>query len=454
MLFRSKVTPSGLADITLAYAGPLNDSKLAKISVAANLKQVSLTGEKIPGPITDMTGKITYSPKGVSWQNLRGTFQGTTYTLNGRIDDLKEPTIETSIDSTDLNVTAAVKSREGIYKILSLKGTYFDSSFDVKGNYIPGEGNPEANLSGHINLRLENLTTLIPSIKKSIGSSKPAGAVALDATFNGKLKDWRNSQITVSGESQAVSLYGFKLNDVSLEFKHGKNPTSQLDIAAQFYNGPLHLTSFIDPRRKDLPMTLAANLTDTNLEQLAKDIKAKGKTEELKGNLAINLNLEGPLTETAKWRGQGSAAITDGNIFKFNLLKGIWRTMLIPEFEDIMFTHARTNFEIRSKRLVTRDLVLSSSAVDLSAVGWIDFDQNVNMNVNPQFKELTILQSASLKKGPTAILAQAQDYINIKISGTLQKPSYNVSTQPVKVLEKTTGSIIEGVTGIFEDIIN
>lgn len=454
LLEKYQVTPAGTADLTIRYSGPLNNAKTAAIAVAADLRGASLAGKPIPNPITNISGKVNYSGRGVSWKNLTGTFKDTVYTLSGQVENFQEPLIETDIRSSQLNLTAAIQAREGIYKIQSLKGTYLNSDFNIKGSYHPAEGNAEVNLSGRIDLRLEDLTSLLPQYKKNIESYKPAGRIAIDAELTGKIKNWRNWQLTAAGSGESMTINGYQLRDVTLELQHGQQPTSRLDINAKFYNGPLYITMFVDPRRDDLAMTLAANLKNSDLEQLAKDVPSKSKAAEFKGSLAVDLSLEGPLTQTARWQGRGSAAIEDGQIFKFNLLKGIWRTMLIPEFEEIMFTHARTNFEIRKKRVVTRDLVLSSAAVDLSAAGWVDFDQNVNLNVNPHFKELTILQSASLKKGPTALLAQAQEYINIKISGTLKKPSYNVNTQPVKVLEKTTGSIIDGVQGIFEDIIN
>lgn len=457
-LDKYKLSPSGRAELKLRYKGAIDSPKLAHVKFSADLKEAALTGEKLPGPITHISGKINYSSQGVSWERLKGIFKNKSYTLNGQWIGDENPFIETTIEGPQLNLATKIQSqKDGVYKILSFKGLYDGSSFDVKGNFNLAGGAPDVNLSVQGNLDLKNLALLIPNFQKKIESYKPTGTLALNASLIGKLKDWRQCQMTADGSSQAITANGFRFKDVSLKLEHGKFPTSQLDIAAVFYNGQLQVTSFIDPRKNDLPLSLAANLKDTDLSVLAADINTKGKNIKetaLKGNLALDFTLDGPLTRAEKWKGRGSAAITDGQIFKFNLLKGIWRTLLIPEFEDIIFTHARTNFEIQNKRLITHDFILSSSAADLSATGWVDFDQNLNLNVSPSFKELTILRSASLKKGPTALLAQAQGYINIKISGTLKKPNYSVSTQPVKAIEKTTGALIEGVQGILEDIIN
>jgi hypothetical protein len=451
-LAKYQLSPTGAADLKLRYNGPMNDSKSAHIKFTADLKNAALSGEKLSSPITHINGLVNYSSQNISWENLSGSFKDQKYTLNGQWITGDSPFIETTVESPDVNFATKIQSK-GLdsYKILTFKGQYFGSSFDMKGNFNLTEGNPVVNLSSHIDLNLKSLSAFFPKIQ----SYKPLGTIALDANLIGNVKDWRRCQMNATGSSKSISLNGFTFNDLSLKLEHGRFPTSQIDIAALFYNGQLQITSFIDPQKNDIPLNVSGTLKNTDLALFAQDLN-KGKTKEvnLKGGLLLDFSWEGPLARADKWKGHGSAAINDGQIFKFNLLKGIWRTLLIPELENVVFTQAHTNFEIRNKRLITNDLTLNSSSVDLSAKGWVDFDQNINMNVSPNFKELAILQSSSLKKGPTALLAKAQEYIDIKISGTLKKPDYSVSTQPVKALEKTTGSLIEGVQGVLEDIIN
>src|SRR5204863_4006249 len=73
ILEKYKITPGGVADLTLSYIGRLDPPNLAKISVEANLKDASLKSEKIPEPITNISGKVSYSSQGATWQKLKGT---------------------------------------------------------------------------------------------------------------------------------------------------------------------------------------------------------------------------------------------------------------------------------------------------------------------------------------------------------------------------------------------
>ena len=131
----------------------------------------------------------------------------------------------------------------------------------------------------------------------------------------------------------------------------------------------------------------------------------------------------------------------------------MWSALLIPEYENIIFTDGLMNFEIKDSKILTKDLLLKSKEVELVGNGWADFNSNIDLLITPEFKELAILQSKSLKKGPTAILAQAEGYVNIKITGTLDNPQYKVTTSPTRVIKKATGALVEGLQGIFEEII-
>ena len=97
---------------------------------------------------------------------------------------------------------------------------------------------------------------------------------------------------------------------------------------------------------------------------------------------------------------------------------------------------------------------MQSKPVDLVGGGWINFDRGINFVVRPNFRESEVLGSPSLKQVPTAILTQlVQDNVAIKISGSLNQPKYEKTILPIKILQNTTSSILEGLQGIFENHI-
>jgi len=144
--------------------------------------------------------------------------------------------------------------------------------------------------------------------------------------------------------------------------------------------------------------------------------------------------------------------IRDGHLWKINFLEGIGQALFIPEFKDAVFTDAQATFTVQDRRITSDDIFLQGKLADLSGEGWIDFDKNIRFLIIPSFKETEILKSRSMKKGPTVFLSQAEGYLNILISGTLDHPTYSVDTLPTKVIKKATDSLFQGVQGIFDEI--
>ena len=188
-------------------------------------------------------------------------------------------------------------------------------------------------------------------------------------------------------------------------------------------------------------------ITNLDLAQLRKDKKMKN--DRLAGNLSLLTNIHGPLLNLNALTGDGTLSITEGYLYEWNLLKGIFSLLLIPELNDIVFTEALADFSIREGRIHTRNAELSSTIVKLRTEGWIDFSRNINLNISPQFSEIGILQSESLKKGPTALLTHI---INIQCAGSIDKPRCSVDKSLPRILENTTGIITDGIKGVLDEI--
>ncbi|MCK5083390.1 MAG: hypothetical protein KAR31_10825, partial [Candidatus Omnitrophica bacterium] len=149
----------------------------------------------------------------------------------------------------------------------------------------------------------------------------------------------------------------------------------------------------------------------------------------------------------------GSLNITDGHLWQWNILDGMSKVLFIPEFKNFVFTEARSDFTIGGRRILTKNAQMTSKSATLDGKGWIDFGQNLNFNIKPTFSRLAILQSESLKKGITSILTQTDGYLNISLTGTLEKPKFRVEKNPIKIIEGAIGDTTSTLKGVLEGII-
>jgi len=358
------------------------------------------------------------------------------------------------LSTEGIQLSTRVKILGNIFDVLDFKGTFYDTTLSANGRITLDEkgGLPKITLSTKGELELTNLNKISPALAEKLEPLHLRGIVDFNAEFNGKPDKWQLSLLKLSAQSRIVSLLGYNFKNVTAVVNHGEQNLSRLNLTASLAEGELVADLLLDPRENDLPIQLTANLTDANLAQMGRD--AQWQAKEITGLLRAQLALNGPLLKTDLIKGQGNFKISDGKLWKFNFLKGLWRVLLIPELENIVFTDASASFTVHDNKLFTQDLIFKSQPLDLAGKGWLDINRNTNLVITPHFRETEILGSQSvLRKGPSAILSQADGYLNIRITGNLSKLDYKLETLPGKVLGSTTGSLLEGVQGILENIL-
>ena len=181
--------------------------------------------------------------------------------------------------------------------------------------------------------------------------------------------------------------------------------------------------------------------------------KKENENEHIAGILFLTSDIAGTLQSPESITGNGSFKITDGHIWQWNILSGISKILLIPEFKTLVFTDAHGDFKIADKHIITENTKLIGNAAALSAKGWIDFEKNLNFDITPTFSELAILQSESLKKRATSILTQTEGYLNIKLTGTLDNPQHRVEKFPIKIIEETLGTTTKTLKEVIGSVI-
>lgn len=448
--------PSGKAEIRLKYSGSLKPFLSQGMTLKAVFKDASVQGRHFPdvikGNIAGIYGTLEWKDNNLFWQDLQGTVNAVEYVSSGTLRDLSRPAIQAQLSSTQGQLSLKVDSDGKAYKIHEMTGRTENSTIDLKGMVRADPGSSfYMDLSGNSNLDLSDLRALSPKLRKIINRYKLVGKIRLDAAFRGQTHAWDKGVMTLRASSPQILVSGYRINDVSVRLNQGTTLLGNLNITGNIYDGTLSISSVFDTRKPDVPFQLVTRLKGTRLERLKQDTTMK-KTE-LSGQADFDLDLRGDLKNSKTFQGNAAVIIKDGSLSRLNFLEGLGWLLFIPELEDALFTDAQAHFAIRDERISTGDLFVAGKMADLYGKGWIDFDHQINLEITPKFKMTEIAQSHSLRKYPSAILAQTEGYLVIQYTGSLEQPKRVTKTSFGKVIQKATGGIIEGVQGIFEEII-
>lgn len=451
---KTNITAAGTAAVEAFYLGAIQSPAAADIRINARPRGAAITSPKIPPPegsltagsITDISGEIDYRKDLVVCKDLRGSYQKKSYTLNGRLADFSRPVVDIEVASADLSAAAQIKILNQAFQIIFLTGKYFNSAVDVKGDvHLREGGEPDLDIRGTFALSLEDLHAFSPALKDRFPQLQPVGTISGEGLFKGKPENWRDWDLTFTARAPTVSLNGFYLDEVDIQYEQRDRHVSKCNLTGRVYNGSLNITSSADLAPEDAVAQFTGSLEALDLAALRKsDLAFAAKNKFLAGRLSALVHLNGVLKDPPRWKGGGTAAVADGHLWHWNILDGILSMLLIQEFKEVIFTDGQADFTVADGKISTADAAINSESISLKGQGWIDFAGNIDFDIAPAFGELAAIESPSLKKVPSLLLAQGGDYVAVRLTGTLRNPRYKVQTLPFKVLEKTTDILKEG----------
>jgi len=443
-----KVNITGQADIEATYKGPAHKPSSATITATAKISGTTIAHEKLLSDITDISGQLDYKNDHLAWSGLNANFKDKLYILNGQMANFSRPVIDTKIISDDINLTTQIKILRQAFQLTLLTGDYLNTNFDLKGDvHLFEDAAADIDLRGKVVLNLKDIGHFIPRFKNKAEQLKPTGIITGEGIFRGKLNNWREWKVSLNAVSDEIIVLNYPFQDVSINFEQRDMHVSKFNILSTVFGGGLKVNSSVDLRDDQSLFTSIISLENLDLKQLRKDRNLENRY--LAGNLTMMANLQGIFEKWRQLTGEGSLNITEGSLWQWNALKGISGIFLIPEFKNMVFTEAEGNFKIHDQKFHTDNARMTSKTTTLNGKGWIDFNQNLNFNITPNFSKISIFQSDSLKKGPTSILTQTNGYLNIKLTGTLGNPKINVEKFPIKIIEETIG----GTAGTLKEVI-
>jgi AsmA protein len=250
-------------------------------------------------------------------------------------------------------------------------------------------------------------------------------------------------EITVRGtlevaEAKAMNL---KLTQATarLDVKNGE---AQLhDVAAKLYGGTLAGDVTAGLVEAGPPYALAAKIQGVDFNALASDF-SKDLAGMIYGTLETSMDVKGRGLDdqglSKNLTGRSTLALRNGKLTSFGFLKQLAEVLAAAGGRGIgkdetPFDSLTGTFDIGQGRAATQDLKLDSTDLDISGKGSVGLDQSLAMDVgvvlSPGVSADMVAKTPNLAALKTA---KGQLALDVKVGGTLQKPSIGLDPKMVK----------------------
>ncbi len=407
---------------------------------ALKIKEANLKLDKQNSPVENIVSSIEFSRQGLSWKDTVFKYQGISYQSSGRLSDFKAPSVNLKLYSEGLSLAADFNLSGKKIKVNQLKGKYLDSQFSASGNIDNSDSaNPQVDLGGNINFELSSLGKLLDKQYPAITSMRLAGQMEAQFNLSGNPYNFKNCYLQAKLASSNFSLYGLNAQSLTLDFLLDQKLVRIPALSIIFYDGLIEGSGALNLDTADLPYQLELKAGGIKLEKLKADTASKNK--KISGTLLGGLKLSGYANDINKLEGSGRFSILEGDLWEFNLLKGLGKLLFTKDLGSIKFSECTSDFLVKDKFVYTDNLKLKSNIVDFSGPLKIGFNGSLEGALDVEILSELVPVSGTFKDITTAIIGQAGKFASIKLSGTLKEPKYS--------FKPAVTNIIKGLTDVL-----
>jgi uncharacterized protein involved in outer membrane biogenesis len=441
------LTIKGSAAVEISFSGPLAQAQEGTIIASAKLTDAAVESKKLNQNASSINGLVEYKSPVLSWKDLSVNYQGKTWLSHGSLQDFLTPIVSATIQTDNLTADIEAKKKDDKIQLTSLSGNYFESTYELIGDiFLPTGRPPTIDMNGEFKLSLRDLPKMLPSEQaKQIEALKLAGILKIKTRVKGAPQDWQNLTSTTSVETPAFYMMGYQIADLAVNAKQKDGEVNPLTVSGKLYGGDLNATTTISLKEKKFPFTTGARLENTDLELLKKDTPLK--QQQLSGLVNMTADLKGDLLDIRNMQGTATLKIVNGYLWSLEILSKVL-SILSSTFQggDVIITDADATFKITDQKVMTDNLTLRSATVTLVAEGWVDLDQNIEMNISPRIEPKTTDGTIN----PLMMINPTDGLVNIRVYNTLSAPKFEHNISAPKMIKKTLQNTVGSLLKMFE----
>jgi len=429
----------GKAKLSLEIKAALSSVEPPKINGSLDILNATAKLDKINSSIEEIAGRIEFSPLDLKWLDLHFKYSGIIYKTNGVLIDFKAPHIQLNLSSTDLSLQSKCTINDKLVNLSEFSGRYFNSNFSLTGEINTTDfSNLDANISGALEINLQDSKEILKKFKDQLEQIKPAGIINTKFTINGNINKIKSCLVQAKLSSPSISFYGLQSGEFLLDYSQIEGIADIPLIYLSLYDGTIKASAKMNLNSDNLPYWVSADIQDVKLEKLKLDTGAREK--DIAGTVQAEVKINGFSGYLSKLSGAGKIIITDGRLWQLNFFKGMGRLLFIKDFANVVFSEGSCGFVIQDKSIFSDNLKLKSNLVGLSGVVKISFDSSIDATLNVEVSEDFPL-TGTIKDVTTAIIGQARRFGVIKVSGTLKEPKYKFETAVTDIIKGLKDSI-------------
>ncbi|MCQ9207516.1 MAG: AsmA family protein [Omnitrophica bacterium] len=382
--------------------------------------------------LKDLSGTITFSPGSIKSSNLSLSINGEACKLHFTVSNpLGELSSVIVVSSQKIGLTVNIDKKNDIYKISKLEGTAFSSRFDLVGELTSRDGTDGATLSlyGKANVDVKDIEFFVPpDLKKSLRGLRLEGVLENSVYFKTDLRNIQAFELGIKSNAESLKIGNVKLKALRMDTRIKDGVVNMPLFNARLYGGVLNSSAMLDLTDKRLPYKLNCKLSAMDIRPLIKNTPLKGKN--VRGVVSSEFSLQGKAKNADSMEGRGRIIAQNANLGPMPLLTpllgniyGYFRRVF-PELRKVNITGGSADFYVANRRVMTDNLVLTGEAISISARGYIDFDKNLDFEVENKISQ-NLTGGGGLQGSLQDIVVQFGKFISkARLTGTLDKPKW------------------------------
>ncbi|MCK4463571.1 MAG: hypothetical protein KAU58_04605 [Candidatus Omnitrophica bacterium] len=335
---------------------------------------------------------------------------------------------ETLVKIAGANIKAGCNFRKidsDLIKIDEAEFKFFDSYFECKGE-IQEFKNPILLLHGSLSLNTKNISRANPELKNICAYLRLDGTLANEIYFKGRINEPAGWELGLKASSPMLKIWDYHFKDLSFNLKLDDNVIAIPLLTAYPYNGVLNSSFKMDLSGEGFPYSMSFRLKGISVNGLAQNSQLKNKN--IYGKLDSELFLKG--YGQGIITGNGNISVSQANLGPMPILSpllgniyGVIRYIL-PGLKSIEISSGSCDFVIENRKIITDNLLLWGDILNIKARGYIDFDKNLNFDVENEFKEIG-REAEDWQKAIVEIVTGFGKFIGrARLAGTLSKPKW------------------------------